>query len=156
MRDTELNDELGGDDFVLLAMSLEPVQPPAAVKESIFAAIEQQKKDFHHVPAVTDSWRPHVIPGIVVKELSIDHDAQRAMFLMRIAPNTRVPLHAHDVNEECYVLEGDFEIRGKRYVAGDFLRANKGSAHGPLVTHGGCVVLLSTSLSEYQVAIGAA
>ena len=70
-----------------------------------------------------------------------------AMF--RMAAGTSYPEHIHDGPEECYVLEGDLHV-GDRMVmhAGDYQRATPGSEHDEQWTEGGCLLLVTSSLSD--------
>jgi anti-sigma factor ChrR (cupin superfamily) len=140
-------------DLNELALGLEPVAPPAAVKVAVMAAIGAQPRGF--VSSSAETWRAHQIPGVKCKELSVDAENDRATYLMRLAPGTTIPAHAHAATEECYVLEGSCEIAGLQLSAGDFLRANRGTTHGPIFSAGGCLVLLSSSVGEYRDALRA-
>jgi quercetin dioxygenase-like cupin family protein len=96
-----------------------------------------------------EGWHPHPIPGIMVKPLAIDRDRNTATLLLKAAPGVEYPQHEHSGPEECYVLEGDVTVEGRKLGPGDFHHAEGGSHHDPLRTEGGTTVLLVVSLSDY-------
>lgn len=70
-------------------------------------------------------------------------DMQSRSYLMRLYPGARVPPHLHvEVDEECYVLEGEARIGNLHLRAGDFHLAPRGVPHDWLCTDAGALLLL--------------
>lgn len=87
-------------------------------------------------------WEPAGIPGIERRVLSADPGVGRVVCLFRMAPGARFPAHHHAGVEECYVLEGDLRVGDLVLRAGDYQRAEPGSAHVTQTTEQGCVCLI--------------
>jgi quercetin dioxygenase-like cupin family protein len=127
-----------------LSLLIPPVEPAPDLFARIATAagIEPDLPDFHVTRADDTGWKT-VARGVRTRILA-DHnpDGRRSM-LMRMDPGAELPEHHHDADEDCYIIEGAFNMRGKSYRSGDFLVARKGSLH-PLVTSPtGCLLLLS-------------
>ncbi len=99
--------------------------------------------------AADDDWRPHAVPGIRMKVLSVNRAAGYATLLLDVAPGTRFPAHHHAAAEECYVLDGSLHTCARRLGPGDFVHADAGTDHAELWTEGGCRVLLVTALDDH-------
>jgi quercetin dioxygenase-like cupin family protein len=96
---------------------------------------------------------PTDIPGIRVRRLFVDEEADRVTMLVRMDAGTTYPAHRHGGAEECYVLEGDLEIVGKQeLLAGDYQRMESGSLHPVQRTKRGCLLLITSSRSDELVA----
>lgn len=97
-------------------------------------------------------WEPTGVPGVEAQRLFQDPDADRVTMLVRMAPGSSYPAHVHAGPEECYVLEGDLRVGDDLEMsAGDYQRARAGTHHPVQSTRGGCVLLLSSSLSDELV-----
>jgi quercetin dioxygenase-like cupin family protein len=95
------------------------------------------------------SWEQTGVPGVEVRKLFVDRAANRMTAMFRMAPGTSYPEHHHDGHEECYVLHGDLHVGSELVMnAGDYQRAEAHSPHDRQWTEGGCVLLVSTSLSD--------
>jgi anti-sigma factor ChrR (cupin superfamily) len=64
-----------------------------------------------------------------------------------MSPGAIYQEHAHDIEEETFVVEGDLSFGDLRLGAGDYHIAAAETRHPPGRTVGGCVVLVTTSLS---------
>ncbi|MGI9014708.1 MAG: cupin domain-containing protein [Phycisphaerales bacterium] len=97
-------------------------------------------------------WQPTGIEGIEVRPLFVDRPNNRMTAMFRMAAGTEYVPHLHDGHEECYVLEGDLHV-GEEIImhAGDYQRAEAGSTHGRQWTERGCVLLISSSLSDEAI-----
>ncbi|MDP2832449.1 MAG: cupin domain-containing protein [Pseudomonadota bacterium] len=84
-------------------------------------------------------WVP-LMPGIDMKLLR--EDASTRSYLLRMAPGTRVSPHAHSLDEECMVLEGDVWLGEVHAHAGDYHLAHSGVPHGVVSSDGGCLLFL--------------
>jgi anti-sigma factor ChrR (cupin superfamily) len=87
-------------------------------------------------------WRAYEVPGIHFCVLRRDPDRNLQTTLFRVAPGVEIPGHPHPVDEECYVLDGDFHSHGTTLFAGDYMRAPAGSRHEATYTEGGCYLLV--------------
>lgn len=94
-------------------------------------------------------WEPTGCPGIEVRRLFLDPARDRVTMLVRMAPGAAYPAHRHGGDEECYVLSGDLRVGPDLVMrAGDFQRVPDGSRHPVQSTEGGCLLYLSSSLSD--------
>jgi quercetin dioxygenase-like cupin family protein len=89
-----------------------------------------------------------VAKGLLCKLLSVDEDRSRVTMLVRLAPGTEYPAHRHSDFEELHLLHGELQIDDKKLHAGDFIRAEGGSADHRVWTETGCTCLLLTSLED--------
>jgi anti-sigma factor ChrR (cupin superfamily) len=89
-----------------------------------------------------DSWRPSPIPG--VERILLDRigaEVARATSIVRYAPGSRFPTHAHGGGEEFLVLEGIFSDELGDYPAGTYVRNPPRSSHSPHTTEG-CTIFV--------------
>jgi anti-sigma factor ChrR (cupin superfamily) len=96
-------------------------------------------------------WRPHPVPGIRMKVLSLNEGHGYATLLLDVAPGTRFPAHHHGGAEECYVVSGSLYTCGRRLEAGDFVHADGDTDHDELYTDEGCRVILVVPPEEYML-----
>lgn len=95
------------------------------------------------------AWEPTGAPGVEVRRLFVDRAANRMTAMFRMTPGAEYPEHRHDGHEECYVLDGDLHVGDEIVMRrGDYQRAESGSPHARQWTQGGCLLLVSTSLSD--------
>ncbi|MCB1739163.1 MAG: cupin domain-containing protein, partial [Gammaproteobacteria bacterium] len=93
------------------------------------------------VRAAEGSWR-RIGPGVQIKTLHV-HKAERVhSFLLRLAPGSSLPAHAHQQAEECLVLEGEIDIGARRFGVGDFHLALAGSHHPVIRSEHGALIYL--------------
>lgn len=86
--------------------------------------------------------------GIEIKLLR--SDSQSRSYLLRLHPGARVPPHQHvDVEEECYVLEGEAYIGDLRLRSGDYHLAPRGVPHDWLRSDTGALLLLRADLQAH-------
>ncbi len=87
-------------------------------------------------------WVPS--PTACVERRMLDRvgdEVARATSLVRYAPRSSFPEHAHARGEEFLVLEGVFADEHGEYPAGTYVRNPPGSSHAP-ASPGGCVLLV--------------
>jgi anti-sigma factor ChrR (cupin superfamily) len=154
LRKTATPEELGlaeNELPLLIAAVCPPQTPPAALKQRIMAAISAPPKStlapsrdvgFFAYARDQSAWRDHPIPGVRVRELSVNRESNYAMTLYELAPGVTFPEHPHARDEECFVLSGDLHVDGRILHSGDFHHANKGTEHGIAVTESGCTLLI--------------
>jgi len=146
-----------------LADAVAPMQPPRGVRRRLLSRIESMRGGDAQVWRSwgTDSsdrvftlrseegeWQETGVDGVQVRRLFVDRTANRMTCMFKMAPGTSYPSHVHDEAEECYVLQGDLHVGGIVMEAGDYQRAPGGSRHGVQSTEGGCLLLVTTSLSD--------
>jgi len=71
----------------------------------------------------------------------IGGEVARATSLVRYAPDSVFPTHAHGLGEEFLVLDGTFSDEHGDYPAGTYVRNPPGSRHAPR-TEAGCTILV--------------
>ena len=104
--------------------------------------------------AARSAWRATAHPGVEVRELASDPDAEAVTMLIRMAPGATYPAHEHAGPEECFVLEGDLALGPVRMRAGDFQRMEAGTRHPRQTTTGGCVLFLRSSTRDRLLGSG--
>jgi anti-sigma factor ChrR (cupin superfamily) len=123
--------------------------PPAGVFDSILARIDaegMQLPGTHTRRAEGASW-VNIGPGLVARVLHVDRANNRQSLLIRMSPGAIYKAHAHDTEEETFVVEGDLAFGDLKLGAGDYHIAAAETRHPSGRTVGGCVVLVTTSLS---------
>jgi len=94
-------------------------------------------------------WEPTGVAGVEVRRLFVDRANNRMTAMFRMAPGTAYPQHVHDGPEECYVLQGELHVGDELVMrAGDYQRAVPGSEHALQWTETGCLLLVTSSLSD--------
>lgn len=90
----------------------------------------------------TLDWTPSPTPGIERKLIERDgEEVARATSIVRYAPGSVFPEHAHSGGEEILVLEGVFEDETGAYPAGSYLKNPVGTQHAPR-SKTGCTLLV--------------
>jgi anti-sigma factor ChrR (cupin superfamily) len=74
-------------------------------------------------------WLPGRVPGVEIQPLH--RHREENIFLLRWAPDTAYPEHAHPGGEEILVLEGAFHDEEGHYPQGSWVRYPDGSRHAP-------------------------
>lgn len=99
--------------------------------------------DFSHRATVTaDEHRWVPSPQVGVKRVMLDRlggERARATSLVRYAPHSVFPAHAHPGGEEILVLSGTFSDDSGHYGSGWYLRNAPGSAHQPSSADGALI-----------------
>lgn len=98
-------------------------------------------------------WQP-VCAGVWTKVLKSDVSASMQIALFRLDPGGVVPAHAHRVDEECLVLEGEILLGEHCVKEGDFHIARAGSQHPDLTTRTGALLLVRSELLSLSPAHG--
>ena len=81
-------------------------------------------------------WHPYQTEGVEVAILFLDPVTRMCTAIVKAADGIIYPLHQHRGIEEIYMLEGELEIDGQVYVAGDYIRSYPNSIHPPATTKG--------------------
>ncbi|WP_370371742.1 cupin domain-containing protein [Henriciella pelagia] len=88
------------------------------------------------------TWVPSPAGGVERCMLDrIGEEVARATSLVRFAPNSSFPTHAHGGGEEFFVLEGTFSDETGDFPAGSYVRNPIGTAHKPH-TDDGCTIFV--------------
>jgi anti-sigma factor ChrR (cupin superfamily) len=79
-------------------------------------------------------------PGIAYRVLKVDTVLKRQSLLVKMQPGAIYKSHAHDVDEECLVIEGDLRYGDLVLRAGDFHLATPDMTHPTGYTSSGCLL----------------
>jgi anti-sigma factor ChrR (cupin superfamily) len=123
--------------------------PPAGMFDSILARIDAEGMQLPGTQtrrAEGASWVA-IGPGLAARVLHVDRASNRQSLLIRMSPGAIYKAHAHDIEETTFVVEGDLTFGELKLGAGDYHIAARETRHPPGRTVGGCVVLVTTSLS---------
>jgi putative transcriptional regulator len=83
-------------------------------------------------------------PGVHWRSVSVPAESNARVFLLKAAPGTRLPHHAHDGTELTVILKGAFKHAGGRFGVGDCDDADDSVEHDPVVESGEeCVCLVA-------------
>jgi anti-sigma factor ChrR (cupin superfamily) len=147
MTTDDRDDPIEFDETLSLALAAAAAgaeMPQAEVKRRLLASLAPPPvpPGFSFRYAADADWLPHPVAGITMKVLALNRASGYATLLLDVKPGTTFPAHHHAGAEECYVLSGSVYTCGRKMIAGDFLHADSGTAHGELWTEEGCRVLL--------------
>jgi ChrR Cupin-like domain/Putative zinc-finger len=92
-------------------------------------------------------WK-EVAPGISCKLLATDSERNRVSMLVRLAPGIDYPPHTHAGVEELHLLHGELWIDDRKLHAGDYNRAEPGTADSRVWSETGCTCVLITSTRD--------
>ena len=89
-----------------------------------------------------------VAPGIFCQLLATDSGRDIVSMLVRLAPGTDYPPHSHAGVEELHLLDGELWIDDRKLHAGDYNRAEPGTADKRVWSETGCTCVLITSTRD--------
>jgi quercetin dioxygenase-like cupin family protein len=92
-------------------------------------------------------WKPHRVEGIECAVLFVDSVSRMRTLMVRARGGIKYPVHQHRGVEEIYMLEGELEIEGNTYAAGDYIRSSPNSIHAPF-TATNCMFLIRSSIDD--------
>ncbi len=92
-------------------------------------------------------WQPYRTEGVEVAVLFFDPVNSMCSAIVKAADGIIYPLHQHHGIEEIYMLEGELEIDGQVYLAGDYVRSYPNSIHPPATTKG-CKFLIRACIDD--------
>jgi len=139
-----------------LLLGLEPIEPArkTALQASIVDRVrrEEPASEIHYQNTVTirsqgGLW-DQLAPGVHMKRLHREGDARS--FLLRLEAGAELPVHRHDADEECLVLEGEVFVGELRVGTGDYHLARGGTTHNTIRSpHGAVLFIRSASRIPY-------
>lgn len=154
------------DHAAMLAFSAPATAAPsAAVKARLMARIRAAQTPAHGTPEVAPAvvgwrfdsvrdeagWFALPVPGVRMKQLSVDPARDLMQMLVEIAPGARFPDHDHIAGDEGIVLSGDVFSGGRLLRAGDYYHAGAGTKHADIVSPSGCVALVSFTVKAWKI-----
>jgi mannose-6-phosphate isomerase-like protein (cupin superfamily) len=148
LRKPEAAGETSGDMLDFWVRALAPLSgeavPPAALFERISTQID--RRGLEAPGSVTRraddrQWKA-VAPGIEMTTLRVDAARREKTTLFRFAPGAVLDGHAHDDDEELFVIEGDLSFGSIELGRGDYHMAAKGWRHPRGTTRNGCLCLI--------------
>jgi anti-sigma factor ChrR (cupin superfamily) len=152
-----------------LASAVEPVTPDLQTRAALMSRLrpppparvsplrqhldrEPSARELHQdmiiQRASESAWKDSDLPGIRLRVLHVDPVRNQFTALIRMAPGTSYPRHHHQGPEECLVLEGDLQVSEMVLHPGDYQWAPAGSCHGVQSTQQGCLLLVTSSLTD--------
>jgi quercetin dioxygenase-like cupin family protein len=125
--------------------------PPEAAPEDLLARIEARLHAGGTFDALSRVLREGqgkwitASPGMRVKLLHRMPEIRRQTVLLDIDPGASYPGHAHEQDEEIYIISGDLVIGSVVLGPGDFHVSPKGSRHPAATSRGGCRCIVALS-----------
>ena len=127
------------------------LQPAASMQARLARRIAAESGGEPVLPAAPQWAEPQweqVAPGITVKLLAADAEKQLVSMLVRLAPGGEYPPHTHAAVEELHLLDGELWIDDRKLYAGDYNRAEPGTADHRVWSETGCTCVLITSTAD--------
>jgi quercetin dioxygenase-like cupin family protein len=103
--------------------------------------------DMFSIRADELEWKPHRVDGIECAVLFVDPVSRMRTLMVRARGGIEYPVHQHRGVEEIYMLEGELEIEGNIYAAGDYIRSYPNSIHAPF-TATNCMFLIRACIDD--------
>jgi quercetin dioxygenase-like cupin family protein len=126
--------------------------PPEAVPDALLAGIEARLDAAGKFEALSRTLKEDqgewitVSPGMRVKLLHRMPEFRRQTVLLDIDPGAAYRGHAHEQDEEIFIISGDLVIGTEVLGPGDFHVSPKGSRHPAATSRGGCRCIVTASL----------
>jgi hypothetical protein len=163
----DLAEELAGYQAAVVAIpySAEPIPMAADLKDRLFdrlgldpvetlvapladsSLLESPNLEKFAIRSADLDWKSHRIPGVTCAVLFVDNVSRMRTMVVKAAAGVVYPLHQHRGIEELYLLDGELEIDGQVYFAGDYIRSHPDSIHAPL-TNTGCMFLIRACIDD--------
>jgi len=126
--------------------------PSVAAPGGLFETIEKRIEARARLEALSRTLRAQegewikVSPGMRIKLLHRNPDVGRQTVLLDIEPGAVYPAHAHQQDEEIFMISGDLMIGADELGPGDFHVSPKGSRHPAANTRAGCRCIVSMAI----------
>ena len=134
--------------FSPLAEHLSPADAPADLWDGFDESRDGGAPVFATTLKAAEGDWIEIAEGAEKKLLFVDRKLGTESFLLRLAPDAKMPGHAHRMAEECLMLEGEMDIGDLHLVAGDFHVLSAGSRHPPLSSETGALAYVRGELHE--------
>jgi anti-sigma factor ChrR (cupin superfamily) len=136
-----------------IAAKPEAVPSPSPLRERVLDKMysEVSSSSMLFNKASEASWERTAVEGVAIRTLFVDPENNQFTALVRMEPGASYPRHVHGGPEQCFVLEGDLRVGDEVLHAGDYQRAPTGSCHGVQSTEQGCLLLITSSLTDQFV-----
>ena len=92
-----------------------------------------------------------VFPKVWAKVMKRDVANNLQIMLFRMEPGGVVPAHAHQLDEECLVLEGEVLVGSHPVRKGDMHLARAGARHPDLWTRTGALVMVRSEIPPLRM-----
>ena len=118
----------------------------------LHSRIMEQLDDSDEQPSLFETIRSNegkwieILPNVEKKILNRDANTGIESYLLRMQPGSTLPVHDHDTDELCYVIEGELSFGDLHLKAGDYHFARKGSRHKPVTTATGTLLFLQSGI----------
>jgi quercetin dioxygenase-like cupin family protein len=149
-RDETFAAEVAHTEAMLASVALQ--FPAEDVSDQFFDRLEARIDSLHApsakciVARASEGLWVEWLPGARIKVLHRKPEIRRQTFLLELAPGARADTHAHDDDEECYVISGDIWFGETELKNGDYHLAQKGAMHGAVRSVGGCLCLIISAM----------
>jgi anti-sigma factor ChrR (cupin superfamily) len=119
-------------------------EPPPNLRNRLLDRIAQPEPEHVYVKLDPDTkpWRPTPYAGVWSKRLFTDPQTKLHTFLLKMDPNSTIPSHTHEQDEQCFLLEGDVSWGNEPIQPGGFVTGVAGKPMPPLTTRGGNLMLI--------------
>jgi anti-sigma factor ChrR (cupin superfamily) len=135
-------------DDIITALAMGASQPRLWDRIAARVAAEIPAAPLPAVPCEQSTAWQEVAPGISALLLATDVVTGRVSMMVRLQPDVEYPAHEHADLEELHLLEGELWIDERKLVAGDYNRAEAGSADRRVFSPTGCTCVLITSTRD--------
>jgi quercetin dioxygenase-like cupin family protein len=89
-------------------------------------------------------------PGVLARVLHRTEAGRVQTLLLRLAPGARLPAHPHNLDEECFVVDGSLFIGNHRLQSGDMHIAAAGSQHDAVHSPRGATLIVRAEVGEWE------
>lgn len=135
----------------LTSSPAEILQPPVSMWDRLQERLAEEASE-ETVTSEIPVWREpeweDVASGISCKLLATDMERDRVSMLVRLAPGVAYPPHRHSGVEELFLLDGELWIEHRKLHAGDYYRAEPGTADHRVWSRTGCTCVLIAAPSD--------
>ncbi len=114
--------------------------------DGVRALAAEVEKSLPELWEASRDWQTLPLEGVVLKRLGYHKAAGRITALVRMAPGSSLPAHAHTEGEQCVVLHGELSIGEGGLQAGEYRYWKPGEAQPRQTTAKGCLLLVSSPL----------
>lgn len=125
-----------------------PVAPAPRIRESLLARMDREDRQIATSRHAEAQWRPTGTVGVAVRELFRDPRRRSVTMVVKLDAGAEWMPDMIDGAEECYVIDGEVEKFDRVFKPGDCIRTPGGAKRGIVRSQGGCLLHVTTGLSE--------